>query len=103
MSASMATGGSPGEDLVCRSCGCEVMVKHWGEPRSSADSGTFTCHCGQRMEPEHPSQGGEPRRGEGQRQDGDHFDQEDFLGQGGGAGETTGVGHASTSSGRGGR
>lgn len=94
MTESMPTGqtqacGYRGEDFVCRNCGCEIMVKHWGEPRSHADGGTFTCHCGKQMEPEHPGQ---------TRADGDGFDQEDFLGHGGGAGEASGVGHTSSSS-----
>lgn len=96
MTESMSTGatsesGYAGEDFVCRTCGCEVMVKHWGEPRSHADSGTFACHCGQQMEPEHPGQRGPARQGE-------VFNQEDFLGHGGGAGEASGVGRTSASS-----
>ena len=90
MTESMSAGGASaagnaGDDFVCRTCGCEVMVKHWGTPLSHADSGVFVCHCGQRMEPEHPGRAG-------QAGDGGNFDQEDFLGQGGGAGEATGVG-----------
>ena len=51
MTGSMSAGrtsasGTRGEDFVCRNCGCEVMVKHWGKPTSHADSGDFVCHCG---------------------------------------------------------
>lgn len=42
-----------GEDFVCRTCGCEVMVKHWGDPVVHAQIGTFLCHCGTAMQPEH--------------------------------------------------
>jgi hypothetical protein len=72
----------PGEDFVCRACGCEVMVKHWGQPREHADGGAFVCHCGQEMQPEHP----------GQVRQGASFNQEDFLGHGGGASEASGAG-----------
>ena len=94
MTESMSAGatsasGHPGEDFVCRHCACEIMVKHWGEPRSHADSGAFACHCGRQMEPEHTRQRGQMEISQSLAQGGDAFDQEDFLGQGGGAGEAT--------------
>lgn len=47
-----------GEDFVCSTCGCEVMVKHWGDPQVHAQIGTFLCHCGTAMQPEHGSRHG---------------------------------------------
>lgn len=88
-----SAGGTRGADLVGRNCGCEVMVKHWGKPTSHADSGDLVCHCGQRMEPEHPGRGGQATAPQGEG-----FDQEDFLDHGGGgfAGEATGMGRTSS-------
>lgn len=45
-----------GEDFVCPSCRCEIMVKHAGDPsRMPNMQPAFTCCCGTRMVPEHAS------------------------------------------------
>jgi len=56
------SGGYEGEDLVCHTCGCEIMVKHWGDPKAHAQTGVFLCHCGTTMEPEHGGQTGQDAR-----------------------------------------
>jgi hypothetical protein len=43
-----------GEDFVCPNCGCEIMLKHHGDPARMPNMGPFTCCCGTPMEPEHP-------------------------------------------------
>ena len=68
-----------GADFVCCLCGCEVMVKRWGEPRAHAEVGVFVCHCGATMRPEHP---GQIEAGRGERP----FNTDDFLSQGSGVG-----------------
>ena len=45
-----------GEDFVCPNCGCEIMLKHHGDPGRMASMSQFTCCCGTKMEPEHPRQ-----------------------------------------------
>lgn len=100
MTESMSTGGTSamghaGEDFVCRNCACEIVVKHWGAPKSHADQGAFVCHCGHQMEPEHTRHSGQVEMGQSRAEGGGNFDQEDFLGHGGGAGEATGMGRAS--------
>jgi hypothetical protein len=50
-----------GEDFVCPNCGCEIMLKHHGDPAKMPNMGPFTCCCGTQMRPEHApsaSQGG---------------------------------------------
>ncbi len=101
MTESMSTSGTSttgyaGEDFVCRYCACEIMVKHWGEPKSHADQGAFVCHCGHQMEPEHTRQSGQAEMGRSRAQGGGTFDQEDFLGHGGGAGEASGMDRTSS-------
>ena len=43
-----------GDDFVCPNCGCEIMLKHHGDPRRMGQMGPFTCCCGTPMEFEHP-------------------------------------------------
>ena len=42
-----------GEDFVCSNCGCEIMLKHHGDPAKMQRMTTFTCCCGTPMHPEH--------------------------------------------------
>ena len=79
-SGSSTLGAHEGEDFVCNLCGCEVMVKHWGEPRAHAEMGVFVCHCGATMQHEQP--GSQEARGTGEAA----FDEGDFLSQGSGVG-----------------
>jgi hypothetical protein len=53
------TGRSQGqdEDWTCSVCGCEIMVKHAGDPARMAPGSAYTCRCGTRMELEHPERG----------------------------------------------
>jgi len=44
-----------GEDFVCPNCGCEIMLKHHGDPARMPNMGPFTCCCGTQMAPEHES------------------------------------------------
>ena len=41
-----------GEDFVCPNCGCEIMLKHHGDPAKMPEMRPFTCCCGTPMEPE---------------------------------------------------
>ena len=43
-----------GEDFVCSNCGCEIMLKHHGDPAKMPNMRPFTCCCGTSMQPEHP-------------------------------------------------
>jgi hypothetical protein len=43
-----------GEDFVCPACGCEIMLKHHGDPVRMPKMQPFTCCCGTPMQPEHP-------------------------------------------------
>jgi hypothetical protein len=43
-----------GDDFVCPNCGCEIMLKHPGDPAKMQDMRPFTCCCGTQMQPEHP-------------------------------------------------
>ena len=43
-----------GEDFVCPNCGCEIMLKHHGDPAKMERMEAFTCCCGTKMVPEHP-------------------------------------------------
>ena len=45
------------EDWTCSVCGCEIMVKHAGDPARMAPGSAYTCRCGTRMELEHPERG----------------------------------------------
>ncbi len=43
-----------GDDFVCPNCGCEIMLKHHGDPQKMQGMRPFTCCCGTLMEFEHP-------------------------------------------------
>ncbi len=43
-----------GDDFVCPNCGCEIMLKHHGDPAKMPNMRPFTCCCGTPMEFEHP-------------------------------------------------
>ncbi len=43
-----------GEDFVCPNCGCEILLKHHGDPAKMPKMGAFRCCCGTAMHPEHP-------------------------------------------------
>ncbi len=45
-----------GDDFVCSNCGCEIMLKHQGDPAKMQSMQPFTCCCGTKMEPEHARQ-----------------------------------------------
>lgn len=51
-----------GEDFVCPNCGCEIMLKHHGDPEKMPSMQPFTCCCGTRMEAEHPEYAGQAAR-----------------------------------------
>lgn len=42
-----------GDDFVCPNCGCEIMLKHHGDPAKMQNMTMFTCCCGHTMEFEH--------------------------------------------------
>jgi DNA-directed RNA polymerase subunit RPC12/RpoP len=46
-----------GTDYVCANCGCEIMVKHSGDPAKMSADSTYTCRCGTRMQLEHAPTG----------------------------------------------
>jgi hypothetical protein len=46
-----------GDDFVCPNCGCEIMLKHHGDPSKMQNMRPFTCCCGTPMQPEHSDQG----------------------------------------------
>ena len=48
-----------GEDFTCPNCGCEIMLKHHGDPAKMPNMRAFTCCCGTEMQPEHPEQAGQ--------------------------------------------
>ena len=50
-------GKSHDEDWVCSYCGCEIMVKHHGDPAKMGRESVYTCRCGTRMDLEHPERG----------------------------------------------
>jgi hypothetical protein len=44
-----------GQDFVCDNCGCEIQLKHHGDPARMPNMTAFTCCCGTPMRPEHPT------------------------------------------------
>jgi predicted RNA-binding Zn-ribbon protein involved in translation (DUF1610 family) len=51
----MDTVGRPiqeGDDFVCPNCGCEIRLRHAGDPAKMQSTQPFTCRCGTPMEPE---------------------------------------------------
>jgi hypothetical protein len=41
-----------GDDFVCSNCGCEIRLRHHGDPAKMPSMQPFTCCCGTRMDPE---------------------------------------------------
>jgi len=41
-----------GDDFVCPNCGCEIRLRHHGDPAKMQRMTTFTCCCGTPMEKE---------------------------------------------------
>jgi hypothetical protein len=41
-----------GDDFVCSNCGCEIRLRHHGDPARMQSMQPFTCCCGTRMDPE---------------------------------------------------
>ncbi len=41
-----------GEDFVCPNCGCEIRVRHHGDPERMPRMVPFTCCCGTQMRKE---------------------------------------------------
>jgi hypothetical protein len=44
-----------GDDWVCPNCGCEIRLRHHGDPAKMQRMTDFTCCCGTRMEKEQRS------------------------------------------------
>lgn len=38
------------ESWTCQFCGCEIAVRHGGDPDRWSPGATFTCRCGTRMD-----------------------------------------------------
>ncbi len=48
-----------GDDFVCSTCGCEIRLRHHGDPARMQTMQPFTCCCGTQMQPEqHQRQSG---------------------------------------------
>ena len=41
-----------GDDFVCPNCGCEIRLRHHGDPARMSRMVPFTCCCGTQMEKE---------------------------------------------------
>lgn len=57
MSSETSQDRYEGTDYVCPNCGCEIMVKHSGDPSKMQGDGGYTCRCGTRMQMEHSTVG----------------------------------------------
>jgi hypothetical protein len=44
-----------GDDWVCPNCGCEIRLRHHGDPAKMPQMTDFTCCCGTRMQKEQHS------------------------------------------------
>jgi hypothetical protein len=44
-----------GDDFVCPNCGCEIRLRHHGDPAKMQRMQPFTCCCGTRMDKEQRS------------------------------------------------
>lgn len=44
-----------GDDFVCPNCGCEIRLRHHGDPARMQRRVPFTCCCGTTMEKEQQS------------------------------------------------
>jgi hypothetical protein len=38
-----------GDDFVCPNCGCEIRLRHHGDPARMERMGMFVCCCGTQM------------------------------------------------------
>jgi hypothetical protein len=43
-----------GDEFVCPNCGCNLTLKHHGDPAKVQEMRPFTCCCGTAMHSEHP-------------------------------------------------
>jgi hypothetical protein len=41
-----------GDDFVCPNCGCEIRLRHHGDPAKMQHMQAFVCCCGTRMDKE---------------------------------------------------
>ena len=41
-----------GDDWVCSNCGCEIRLRHHGDPAKMQQMTDFTCCCGTKMHKE---------------------------------------------------
>ena len=41
-----------GDDWVCPNCGCEIRLRHHGDPQKMQQMTDFTCCCGTTMHKE---------------------------------------------------
>ncbi|MFN8622378.1 MAG: hypothetical protein U0869_16720 [Chloroflexota bacterium] len=41
-----------GDDFTCSNCGCEIRLRHHGDPARMQRMQPFTCCCGTPMQPE---------------------------------------------------
>lgn len=44
-----------GDDFVCSNCGCEIRLRHSGDPAKMQQMRPFTCCCGTQMDKEQHS------------------------------------------------
>jgi hypothetical protein len=44
-----------GTDYICKTCGCEIMVKHRGDESKGYGRDDYICTCGTKMQLEHPA------------------------------------------------
>ena len=44
-----------GDDWVCPNCGCEIRLRHHGDPAKMPQMTDFICCCGTRMQKEQHS------------------------------------------------
>lgn len=51
------TNFNDSDDLVCRNCNCEIMIKHVGDSSKGYGQQQYICSCGQPMTFEHQRAG----------------------------------------------
>ncbi len=49
-----------GDDFGCPDCGCEIRLRHHGDPARMQRMGPFTCCCGNEMRKEAAGGGQRP-------------------------------------------
>lgn len=57
MNPTTTEGRYEGSDYICPNCGCEIMVKHTGDPAKMHANSSYTCRCGTEMRLEHAAAG----------------------------------------------